>query len=89
MPVEKKGNKGSSPKVYGYFKIDGDKATRNKKNCSRCGKGVYMSTASILFNFPLDPGKSQVNSLLDKKVLLTSESVSMVDMYQKSFGYFI
>jgi hypothetical protein len=48
-----------------------------------------MSTASILFNFPLDPGKSQVNSLLDKKVLLTSESVSMVDMYQKSFGYFI
>ena len=25
MPVEKKGNKGSSPKVYGYFKIDGDK----------------------------------------------------------------
>ena len=25
MPVEKKGNKGSSPKVYGYFKIDGDR----------------------------------------------------------------
>ena len=44
MPVEKKGNKGSSPKVYGYFKIDGDKVTRTKKkNCSRCGKGVYMS----------------------------------------------
>ena len=43
MAVEKKGNKGSSPKVYGYFKIDGDKVTRTKKNCSRCGKGVYMS----------------------------------------------
>ena len=39
MPVEKKGSKGSSPKVYGYFKVDGDKATRTKKNCSRCGKG--------------------------------------------------
>jgi hypothetical protein len=31
MPVEKKGSKGSSPKVYGYFKVDGDKATRIKK----------------------------------------------------------
>ena len=38
MPVEKKGSKGSSPKVYGYFKVDGDKATRIRKNCSRCGK---------------------------------------------------
>ena len=43
MPVEKKGNKGSSPKVYEYFKVDGDKITRTKKNCIRCGKGVYMS----------------------------------------------
>ena len=31
MPVEKKGSKGSSPKVYEYFKVDGDKATRIKK----------------------------------------------------------
>ena len=37
------GKKGSSPSVSKYFKIDGDKLTRNKKNCSRCGKGVYMS----------------------------------------------
>jgi len=37
------GKKGSSPKISQYFKIDGDKLTRNKKNCSRCGKGVYMS----------------------------------------------
>ncbi|MDC0217710.1 30S ribosomal protein S27ae [Nitrosopumilus sp.] len=43
MPVEKKGNKGSSPKVYGYYKVDGDKVTRTRKNCIRCGKGVYMS----------------------------------------------
>jgi len=37
------GKKGSSPKISQYFKIDGDKLTRIKKNCSRCGKGVYMS----------------------------------------------
>ena len=43
MPVEKKGSKGSSPKVYEYYKVDGDKVTRTRKNCIRCGKGVYMS----------------------------------------------
>jgi small subunit ribosomal protein S27Ae len=43
MPVEKKGKKGSSPNVYKFFKVDGDKVTRNKKICSRCGKGVYMA----------------------------------------------
>jgi len=37
------GKKGSSPSISKYFKIDGDKLTRIKKNCSRCGKGVYMS----------------------------------------------
>ena len=37
------GKKGSSPKVSGYYKIDGDKVTREKKICSRCGKGVFMS----------------------------------------------
>jgi ubiquitin-small subunit ribosomal protein S27Ae len=37
------GKKGSSPNVYKYFKIEGDKLTRGRKNCSRCGKGVFMS----------------------------------------------
>ena len=37
------GKKGSSPSVSKYFKIDGDKLTRLRKICSRCGKGVYMS----------------------------------------------
>lgn len=37
------GKKGSSPTVYKYFKVDGSKISRNRKNCSRCGKGVYMS----------------------------------------------
>ena len=35
--------KGSSPKVYGYYKVEDDKATRIRKTCSRCGKGVFMS----------------------------------------------
>ncbi len=35
--------KGSSPKVYGYYKVEGDKTTRIRKVCSRCGKGVFMS----------------------------------------------
>ncbi len=43
MPVEQKGKKGSSPNVSKYFKLDGDKITRIKKFCSRCGKGVYMA----------------------------------------------
>ena len=33
MPVVKKGNKGSSPKVYQYYKIDGEKFTRERKIC--------------------------------------------------------
>ena len=37
------GKKGSSPKVHQYFKIEGEKAIRVRKNCIRCGKGVYMS----------------------------------------------
>ena len=37
------GKKGSSPNVYSYYKVDGDKATKTRKICSRCGKGVFMS----------------------------------------------
>ncbi len=37
------GKKGPSPNVSKYFKLDGNKLTRLKKNCSRCGKGVFMS----------------------------------------------
>ncbi len=36
--------KGFSPNIYQYFKVEGDKISRVKKNCSRCGKGVYMSS---------------------------------------------
>ncbi len=37
------GKKGSSPNVYKYYKVDGDKVTKTRKICSRCGKGVFMS----------------------------------------------
>lgn len=37
------GRKGSSPKISGYYKVDGDKVARLKKICSRCGRGVFMS----------------------------------------------
>lgn len=37
------GKKGFSPKVYGYYKVEGDKVSRTRKVCSRCGKGVFMS----------------------------------------------
>jgi len=35
--------KGFSPSVYKFYKIKGDKAERMRKECSRCGKGVFMS----------------------------------------------
>jgi small subunit ribosomal protein S27Ae len=44
MPVEKKGKKGSSPNISSYYKLEGDKPTRTKKICSRCGKGTFMAT---------------------------------------------
>ncbi len=35
--------KGYSPKVHTYYKIAGDKVMRERKICSRCGRGVFMS----------------------------------------------
>jgi small subunit ribosomal protein S27Ae len=37
------GKKGSSPSVYKYYNIKDDKVVKTKKECSRCGKGVFMS----------------------------------------------
>ena len=37
------GKKGFSPKISSYYKLEGDKAVRIRKPCSRCGKGVFMS----------------------------------------------
>lgn len=45
MPGKKErvGRKGSSPSVYKYYKVKGDKTERSRKECSRCGKGVFMA----------------------------------------------
>ncbi len=37
------GRKGSSPKIQTYYSIDGNKASRVRKICSRCGHGTFMS----------------------------------------------
>lgn len=37
------GKKGTSPAVYKYYKVDGAKASKVRKICSRCGKGVFMA----------------------------------------------
>jgi len=37
------GKKGYSPSINKYYKIEGEKATKLHKICSRCGKGVFMS----------------------------------------------
>ena len=37
------GRKGSSPSIKAYYRVDGQKITRTRKNCSRCGRGVFMS----------------------------------------------
>lgn len=29
--------------IYKFYKIDGDKVTRIKRDCPRCGKGVFMA----------------------------------------------
>jgi len=38
------GKKGSSPTVYKYYKVEGSKASKVRKICSRCGKGVFMAS---------------------------------------------
>ena len=37
------GKKGFSPSVYKFYKIKGDKTEKARKECSGCGKGVFMS----------------------------------------------
>jgi len=43
MPVEKKGKKGSSPSIASYYKVEGEKTSRTRKVCSRCGKETFMA----------------------------------------------
>ena len=29
--------------VYKFYKVQGDKVTRSKRDCPRCGKGTFMA----------------------------------------------
>jgi ubiquitin-small subunit ribosomal protein S27Ae len=29
--------------VYNFYKLEGDKTIRSKRDCPRCGKGVFMA----------------------------------------------
>jgi len=49
-PEEKKPEKKEKPKapkrriqVYKLYKLDGDKLTRLRKECPRCGRGYFMA----------------------------------------------
>jgi len=36
------GKKGQNTTVWKYYKIEGETAKRLKRECPRCGKGVFM-----------------------------------------------
>ncbi len=40
--ADKKAAKGEVS-VYKLYKVQGDKVTRTKRDCPRCGKGVFMA----------------------------------------------
>ena len=35
--------KDSKPQIYSFYDISGDKVTRKKRDCPRCGRGVFMA----------------------------------------------
>ncbi len=36
------GKKGQNTNVWKYYKVEGEQAKKLKKECSRCGNGVFM-----------------------------------------------
>ena len=38
--------KGSSPKVWTFYKVEGGRLIRLKKECPRCGRGTFMAEHS-------------------------------------------
>ncbi|MDR0508686.1 MAG: 30S ribosomal protein S27ae [Candidatus Methanoplasma sp.] len=40
----KKGKKGGSPAKKDAYQVSGDKVTRKKPVCPKCGPGVFMAT---------------------------------------------
>jgi len=36
------GKKGQNTSVWKYYKVEGEQVKKLKKECSRCGRGVFM-----------------------------------------------
>jgi ubiquitin-small subunit ribosomal protein S27Ae len=64
---EKKGKKPHknkpTSKKYSYYSINGDKITRSRKNCPRCGPGIFLSDHKKR----LYCGKCHYTEFLEKK----------------------
>jgi small subunit ribosomal protein S27Ae len=41
--ADRKGKSLREEAMYKYYAIEGDKVTRNRRDCPRCGKGVFMA----------------------------------------------
>jgi ubiquitin-small subunit ribosomal protein S27Ae len=41
--VDRMGANLSQETMYKFYTIEGDKVTRNRRDCPRCGKGVFMA----------------------------------------------
>jgi small subunit ribosomal protein S27Ae len=41
--VDRKGANLREETMYKFYTIEGDKVTRNRRDCPRCGKGVFMA----------------------------------------------
>lgn len=35
--------KGKSPQIWKFYKVEGDKLVRLRKECPRCGRGTFLA----------------------------------------------
>ncbi|MCP8304136.1 MAG: 30S ribosomal protein S27ae [archaeon] len=43
MSEEKKVKKKTSPRIWKFYRIDGPSLVRLRKECPRCGRGVFLA----------------------------------------------
>ncbi|HLE54975.1 MAG TPA: 30S ribosomal protein S27ae [Thermoplasmata archaeon] len=41
--AEKKAEKGSAGLKRGFYKLEGERLTRTRQNCPKCGPGVFLA----------------------------------------------
>jgi hypothetical protein len=39
--------------IYKFYNVQGDKVTRTKRDCPRCGKGTFVASAALLSSHTL------------------------------------